>query len=116
MTAPDPTKVPVQLVNADDGGNAVYLADVTTIDCTKAMGNTYWTPPGTFPEVKKFALRIMLNTPQYSGNFAIISAPATPSTPATTEAPKPTGSSGSILTPVLSGAAAIAASAAMMYL
>ncbi|KAF9336557.1 hypothetical protein BG006_008249 [Podila minutissima] len=78
MTAPVPTKVPVQLVDAANGDNAVFLADVTTIDCTQPMGNTYWTPPGNFP-----------NT---------------------------TPSSGSILTPILSGAAVIAASAAMMYL
>ncbi|KAG0331601.1 hypothetical protein BG000_010758, partial [Podila horticola] len=80
-----------------------------------AMGNTYWTPPADFPKIKKFALRIMLPTPQYSGNFAIENPAATPSAPATTDSPKPT-SAGSILTPVLSGAAAIAASVAMMYL
>ncbi|KAG0026683.1 hypothetical protein BGZ81_006188 [Podila clonocystis] len=114
MTAPDPTKVPVQLVDATNGGNTVYLVDVTTIDCTKTMGNTYWTPPSEYSGVKKFALRIMLNNPQYSGNFAIVGGASTPSTPSTTETPKPTGSAGSILTPVLSGAAAIAASAAMI--
>ncbi|KAG0355296.1 hypothetical protein BG005_005794 [Podila minutissima] len=78
MTAPVPTKVPVQLVDATDGGNTVFKTEVTTIDCTQTMGNVYWTPPGDFPDA----------------------AP----------------SSGSILTPVLSGAAVIAASAAMMYL
>ncbi|KAF9296563.1 hypothetical protein BGZ74_010270 [Mortierella antarctica] len=116
MTAPVPTKVPVQLVDATDGGNTVFKTEVTTIDCTQTMGNVYWTPPGDFPEVKKFALRIMLNTPQYSGNFEIINAAAPPPPPAATGTPKAAPSSGSILTPVLSGAAVIAASAAMMYL
>lgn len=114
MVAADPTKAVVQLVNAEDGNNAAFLVDITTIDCTKPSGNTYWTPPGDWPNITKFALRIVLPTPQYSGNFAIQSAtpPATSSTPSPTPSAK---SAGSMVTPVLAGAATIA-SAALLFL
>ncbi|KAG0324708.1 hypothetical protein BG004_003380 [Podila humilis] len=114
----DPTKVPVQLVDASNATNTVFKTEITTIDCTKPMGNTYWVVPKEYPEVTTFALRLMFNPPQYSGNFAI-KYPGGAVTP-----PAPSGgagnvdkpSSGSILTPVLSGAAAFVASVALVYL
>ncbi|KAF9376837.1 hypothetical protein CPC16_012123 [Podila verticillata] len=116
MTAVDPTKAVVQLVNSEDGNNAAFLADITTIDCTKPSGNVYWTPPGDFPTVTKFALKIMLATPQYSGNFVIQAATPPASTAPATTSPTPVSkSAGSMVTPVLAGAATIA-SAALLFL
>ncbi|KAF9382413.1 hypothetical protein CPB97_007172 [Podila verticillata] len=116
MTAIDPTKAVVQLVDATDGNNAAFLVDITTIDCTKPNGNTYWTPPSNFGTITKFALRIMLDTPQYSGNFAIQGATPPASTAPATSSPTPVSkSAGSMVTPVLAGAAAVA-SAALLFL
>ncbi|KAF9017492.1 hypothetical protein BGZ52_005028 [Haplosporangium bisporale] len=116
MTALDPTKAVVQLVDSTNGGNAAFLVDITTIDCTQPSGNVYWTPPATFPDVTKFALRINLATPQYSGNFIIKSATPPASTAPATTSPTPVSkSAGSMVTPVLAGAATIA-SAALLFL
>ncbi|KAF9418607.1 hypothetical protein BGZ94_009656 [Podila epigama] len=111
--------VNVQLVDSTNATNVVFLDEVAVIDCTKSNGNTVWTVPDKFPNVKVFALRIMFEPPQYSGNFKILQANSPkPDTPA--PAPGNGGddkkSAGSILTPVLSGVAAVVASAAMMYL
>ncbi|KAG0367502.1 hypothetical protein BC939DRAFT_450023 [Gamsiella multidivaricata] len=113
-TSTTPTQVPVQLLNSTNSNNAFYLADVTTIDCTKSQGNTQWSVPDKFGTSGLFSLKIVFDggNAAYSGRFTISSkdAPATPSaTAAPTATSKPSGAN--VLVPVLSGAAAIAAGA-----
>ncbi|KAG0280320.1 hypothetical protein BGZ95_010520 [Linnemannia exigua] len=119
--SPNPTAVSVQLVNANNAEAVGFVSEVTKIDCTGNSGNNYWVPPAEYAnDGNVYSLRMQIGAHDvYSGNFKIGSknAPVKPSgsapgtsTPSNTPA---AGNAGNILTPVLSGAAAIAAGALM---
>ncbi|KAF9140750.1 hypothetical protein BGX30_006057 [Mortierella sp. GBA39] len=64
--------VEVQLVNSNNPDNAFFVATAAHIDCgSKEMGNEYWVVPVVQDYEAKYSLRIMLNTPIYSGSFKI---------------------------------------------
>ncbi|KAG0238831.1 hypothetical protein BGX31_003157 [Mortierella sp. GBA43] len=126
-TSTTPTATEVHLVNSNNPNGAFFVANVTTIDCTKDQGNTQWTvPPEKADGVTNYALKIILSpTAAYSGNFKIM--PAGGSTGGSNPAPS-TGSGGSTggstggksaassLAPVFSGVAlAVSAAAAMFF-
>ncbi|KAF9093108.1 hypothetical protein BGX29_010081 [Mortierella sp. GBA35] len=119
--APDPTKVPVQLVNSTDSNAVIFLKEVTQINCSGAVGNNYWVVPDEWANSGIiFSLRMMLGSQQaFSGKFQIKSD-AKPAPGPSGAGPNPTGtpdatkgSGASVVAPVLSGAAAVAAGALM---
>ncbi|KAG0258728.1 hypothetical protein BG011_003100 [Mortierella polycephala] len=107
-----PTKAAVQLMNADDSDMAFFLEDITTIDCSKNSGNNYWVVPDKYSSTTLLSLKIALDEGSaYSGKFTIKGGKATPTT--APDADKP-ASGASIVAPVLSGAAAAVAAAALL--
>ncbi|KAF9906761.1 hypothetical protein BX616_000633 [Lobosporangium transversale] len=120
--AKEPTKVPVQFLNANNADNAFFLKEITTIDCTKNSGNVEWNVPTDYPANGKYSLRIVVDTaagPQnaYSGVFTITDPNTPPSNnnPPSNDKPadnnKP--SSASTVAPAFAGAVAVAVAAAM---
>ncbi|KAG0287393.1 hypothetical protein BGZ96_008670 [Linnemannia gamsii] len=64
--------VEVQLVNSNNPDNAFQVATATHIDCgSKDRGNENWVVPEVSDSQASYSLRIMLNTPVYSGKFKI---------------------------------------------
>ncbi|KAI1310231.1 hypothetical protein EDD11_003877 [Mortierella claussenii] len=121
--AKDPTQVNVELLNSNDPNNAFYLQKVTTIDCSKTSGNVQWTVPSDVGTDGFFSLRIAIDTATatqnaYSGRFHITAPggkPASPSTTGSQPAPTTGGkSAANSVAPVLSGAAAVVAAAALL--
>ncbi|KAG0322003.1 hypothetical protein BGZ97_009389 [Linnemannia gamsii] len=122
VISPNPTAVDVQLVKADSALTASLVTGLGKLDCSGTSGHSYWTPP--LSEADKghaYAIRLVLGPKDvYSGRFLIKSKenmdkPATPSGGATNPGATPAGKTNSagILTPVLAGAAAVAAGALM---
>ncbi|KAI8352722.1 hypothetical protein B0O80DRAFT_499416 [Mortierella sp. GBAus27b] len=111
----NPSAVSVQLVNSTNSNNAFFLAEVTTIDCTKDQGNNYWVVPEKYGDnTSLFSLKIVFDggNAAYSGRFNIKSK-GSPVTPPTTNPSNPSGkpSSANAVVPALSGLAAAAAAA-----
>ncbi|KAF9993292.1 hypothetical protein BGZ80_002489 [Entomortierella chlamydospora] len=118
LTATDPTKVPVQLLNATVATNAFFLKAITTVDCsTGNQGNVAWTVPTLDNYDGLFSLQmVFIQGNAYSGSFKITPPAGTTTTTAppatTTTAPPSSGANG--VAPALSGAAAAVAVAAML--
>ncbi|KAG0288478.1 hypothetical protein BGZ96_007757 [Linnemannia gamsii] len=125
IISPNPTAVEVQLVKANTANSASLAAHIGTVDCTAASGRQTWSPPVEQANTgDAFSLRLVLGPvggDVYSGKFLIktkdapADKPAATSGGATNPSATPAGgkSGASILTPVLAGAAAVAAGALM---
>ncbi|KAF9165073.1 hypothetical protein BGX21_000856 [Mortierella sp. AD011] len=117
LTATDPTKVPVQLLNATVSTNAFFLKAITTVDCsTGNQGNVAWTVPELDNYDGLFSLQmVFIQGNAYSGSFKITPPAGTTTTapPTTTTTTSPSSGANGIV-PALSGAAAVVAAAAML--
>ncbi|KAH7047843.1 hypothetical protein BKA57DRAFT_463484 [Linnemannia elongata] len=118
--APNPTAVEVQLVKADSPNQASLVAVLGTLDCTGPSGHNPWVPPTSEADNGHiYSLRLVVGAKDvYSGRFQIkskdaISKPSATGGAANPAATTPGKSGASIVTPVLAGAAAVAAGALM---
>ncbi|KAF9154869.1 hypothetical protein BG015_011735 [Linnemannia schmuckeri] len=121
VVAPNPTAVEIQLIKADNPLAASLVAVLGTMDCTGPSGHNNWSPPASEADSGHiYSLRLIVGAKDvYSGKFLIkskeaASKPSSASGAANSATTTPVkGSGASIVTPVLAGAAAIAAGALM---
>ncbi|KAF9106527.1 hypothetical protein BGX27_009125 [Mortierella sp. AM989] len=119
LTAVDPKKVAVQLLNATVNTNAYFLDHITTVDCSTAnQGNVPWTVPNNLPTYDGlFSLQMVFKENNaYSGSFKIIPpggvAPGPGPTPNDPN-PAPSGA-GNIAPLAFAGTAAAVIASAML--
>ncbi|KAK3831837.1 MAG: hypothetical protein JOS17DRAFT_744485 [Linnemannia elongata] len=108
--------VEVQLANVNNPDNAFFVATAAHIDCgSKDRANEYWAVPEVQDHGANYSLRIMLNTPIYSGKFKIQAQAGAGNGGQTVTGDKhnDNGAAGSLVAP---GVSAVVASAAALLL